>query len=210
MTTAEAEGRAPDGRPWVGPFDRAGWRAWLIANHEAANGVYLASWKRATGRASVSYVEAVEEALCVGWVDSTQRQLDDERSILWFAPRNPRSGWARTNKERVGRLQAQGLMLPAGIAAVEEAKRRGTWTLLDDVEALLVPDDLAAALDARPPARSNFGAFPPSARRALLEWIVQAKRPETRAKRIAETADKAARNERANEWVPPERRPETT
>ena len=207
MAKAVTAGLAPDGRPWVGPFDRAGWRAWLIANHETATGVYLASWKRATGRESVSYVEAVEEALCVGWVDSTQRQLDNERSILWFAPRNPRSGWARTNKERVERLLAAGLMLPAGIAAVEEAKRRGTWTMLDDVEALRVPDDLATALDARPPARANFDAFPPSARRALLEWIVQAKRPETRAKRLAEIADKASRNERANEWIPPERRP---
>lgn len=207
MAGEVSEGVAPDGRPWVGPFDRAAWRAWLIAHHATSRGVYLAAWKRTTGRQSVPYVEAVEEALCVGWIDSTQRQLDDERTIQWYGPRQPDSGWARTNKERVERLLAAGLMLPAGIAAVEEAKRRGTWTMLDDVEALVVPEDLAAALDAQPPARANFDAFPPSARRMLLYWVVQAKRPETRTRRIAEIAEKAAVNERANEWVPPERRP---
>jgi uncharacterized protein YdeI (YjbR/CyaY-like superfamily) len=181
----------------VGPFDRAGWRAWLIANHGTSNGVYLASWRRGSGRSSVPYEEAVEEALCVGWIDSTGRNLDAERSIQWFSPRRARSAWARSNKERVARLTAAGLMQPAGLAAIDEAKRTGMWTLLDDVEDLIVPDDLAAALDAAPPARANWDAFPPSARRTMLQWVVEARRPETRAKRIADIADKAARNERA-------------
>jgi uncharacterized protein YdeI (YjbR/CyaY-like superfamily) len=193
------EATAPDGRPMVGPFDRAGWRAWLIASHASSNGVHLVSWRRGSGRTSVSYEEAVEEALCVGWIDSTGRTLDAERSLQWYAPRRSRSGWARSNKERIERLSAAGLMLPAGLAVVEEAKRIGTWSMLDDVEKLVVPDDLGSALAAAPPARANWDAFPPSARRALLEWVVQAKRPETRAKRIAELAAKAARNERANQ-----------
>jgi uncharacterized protein YdeI (YjbR/CyaY-like superfamily) len=188
---------AADGRPMVGPFDRAGWRAWLIANHDTTNGVYLISWRRGSGRTSVSYEDAVEEALCVGWVDSSGRNIDEDRSIQWFARRRPRSVWARSNKERVARLTAAGQMLPAGLAVVEEAKRTGMWTLLDDVEDLVVPDDLAVALDAVPSARANWEAFPPSARRAMLQWIVEARRPETRAKRVAEIADKAARNERA-------------
>jgi uncharacterized protein YdeI (YjbR/CyaY-like superfamily) len=188
---------APDGRQMVGPFDRAGWRAWLIANHGTVNGVYLVSWRRAIGRTSVPYEEAVEEALCVGWVDSTGRTLDDERSIQWFSPRRPRSGWARSNKERVARLIAADLMLPAGLAAIEEAKRSGSWTMLDDVEDLVVPDDLAAALAPTPEARANWDAFSKSARRAMLEWIAQARRPETRAKRIAAIAEAAARNARA-------------
>ena len=205
--SAEApEGVAPDGKPWVGPFDRAGWRAWLIEHHGSSSGVYLMSWRRVTGRASVGYEPAVEEALCVGWIDSTGRRLDDERSIQWFGPRRPGSGWARTNKARVERLSAEGLMLPAGIAAVEEAKRRGTWTMLDEVEDLVVPDDLASALAAKPPAREHWDAFSKSARRMLLEWIRQAKRPETRAKRIEETATLAARNEKANQWVPRDQR----
>jgi uncharacterized protein YdeI (YjbR/CyaY-like superfamily) len=187
----------------VGPFDRAAWRDWLITNHERMSGVYLVSWRRGSGRTSVPYEDAVEEALCVGWVDSTGRNLDGERSMQWFSRRRPRSVWARSNKERVARLTAAGQMLPAGIAVVEEAKRSGMWTLLDDVEDLIVPDDLATALDALPPARSNWEAFPPSARRAMLQWVVEARRPETRAKRIAEIADKAMHNQRA--YPPPSR-----
>jgi uncharacterized protein YdeI (YjbR/CyaY-like superfamily) len=191
------EALAPDGKPMIGPFDRTGWREWLISNHESSKGVYLVSWRRATGRSSVPYEEAVEEALCVGWVDATGRTLDEERALQWFAPRRARSGWARSNKERVARLEAQGLMLPAGLAAIEEAKRNGSWTLLDDVENLVVPDDLAAALAATPSARGTWDAFPPSARRTMLGWVVQARRPETRTDRIARIADAAARGERA-------------
>lgn len=194
---------APDGRPMIGPFDRAAWRDWLVANHATSNGVYLVSWRRATGRQSVAYEDAVEEALCVGWIDSTGRVLDDERSIQWFSPRRARSAWARSNKLRVERLMAAGLMLPAGLAAIEEAKRIGMWTLLDDVEDLVVPDDLATALASAPPARENWDAFPPSARRAMLGWVAGAGRPETRAKRIALIAERAARNERA--FPPPGR-----
>jgi uncharacterized protein YdeI (YjbR/CyaY-like superfamily) len=181
----------------VGPFDRAGWRAWLIGNHATSNGVYLTSWRRRSGKTSVSYEEAVEEALCVGWIDSTGRNLDDQRSIQWFSPRRARSAWARSNKQRVDRLMAAGLMLPVGLAVIDEAKRTGMWTLLDDVEDLIVPDDLASALDGSPPARANWDAFPPSARRTMLGWIVQAGRPETRAKRIAAIAERASRGERA-------------
>lgn len=200
------EGLRPDGKPWVHPLSRAAWRAWLVANHESSSGVLLVAWRRPTGRPSMSYGDAVEEALCVGWVDSTAGRLDDERSTLWFTKRRPRSGWSRPNKERVERLIAAGLMLPAGLAAIEEAKRRGTWSLLDDVEDLVVPDDLAAALAAVPPGRANWDAFSRSARRGILEWIVQAKRPETRARRVQETATLAVRNEKANQWEPPDRR----
>jgi uncharacterized protein YdeI (YjbR/CyaY-like superfamily) len=181
----------------AGPFDRPEWREWLIAHHPASRGVYLVSWRRGSGRTSVSYEEAVEEALCVGWVDSSGRNLDEERSIQWFAPRRARSVWARSNKERVARLTAAGLMLPAGMSAVEDAKRSGMWTLLDDVEKLIVPDDLAGALEIRPLARKHWDAFPPSARRAMLQWVVEARRPETRAGRIERIAEKAERNERA-------------
>ena len=131
-----------------------------------------------------------------------RRPLDDERGLQWFSPRRSRSGWARSNKERVERLIAAGQMLPAGLAAIEEAKRNGTWTLLDDVENLVVPDDLAAALAAQPEAREQWDAFSRSPRRAILEWITQAKRPETRARRIAEAAEHAARGERPPQFRP--------
>lgn len=197
-----AEDTAPDGRPMVGPFDRAGWRAWLIANHAISSGVHLVSWRKGSGRTNVPYADAVEEALCVGWIDAVAGRLDDDRGLQWFAPRRSKSGWARSNKERVERLIAAGQMLPAGLAAIEEAKRNGTWTMLDDVENLVVPDDLAVALDAHPAARAYWDALSRSPKRALLEWIAQAKRPETRVKRIAETVENAARNERPPQFRP--------
>jgi len=190
---------APDGRPMAGPFDRPGWRAWLIANHATSTGVHLVSWRRASGRTSVRYEEAVEEALCVGWIDSVAGRLDEQRSLQWFSPRRSTSGWARTNKARVERLITAGLMLPAGLDAIDEAKRNGSWTRLDDVENLVVPDDLAAALATNPSARQRWDAFSRSRRRAILEWISQAKRPETRARRIAEAAESAAQDD-----VPPQ------
>jgi uncharacterized protein YdeI (YjbR/CyaY-like superfamily) len=158
--------------------------------------VYL---KPSSGRATFDYEAAVEEALCFGWVDSRGGRVDDERTKLYFAPRNPRSGWVRPNKERVERLIAQGRMAPAGLAAIERAKANGSWILLDSVERLQVPDDLAQALEANPPARANWDAFPPSARKMMLASLVQARRPETRARKIDEIAVSAQRNERANE-----------
>lgn len=184
----------------VHPLTRADWRAWLAANHTRPDGVWLVTFKKATGRPRVEYGDAVEEALCFGWVDSKPGKLDADRSLLWFAPRKPGSGWSKPNKDRVERLTAAGLMTPAGLAKVDAAKRDGTWAMLDAVEALEIPPDLAAALAAAPPAADHFAAFPRSAKRGILEWIVQAKRPETRAKRVAETARLAATNERANQW----------
>jgi uncharacterized protein YdeI (YjbR/CyaY-like superfamily) len=178
------------------------WAAWLAANHATATGAWLVTWKAATGRPRPSYDEAVTEALRFGWVDSVARGLDDERTMLRYSPRKPRSGWSRPNKERIARLEAQGRMEPAGRAVLDQAKADGSWTLLDEVEDLVVPDDLADALAAHPGARERWDAFPRSARRGILEWIVQARRPETRAKRITDTAEKAARGERANQWTP--------
>ncbi len=182
---------------------RSAWRAWLDAHHRDATGVWAVTWRRSTGRPAPSYDELVEEALCVGWVDSVARKLDDEQTMLRFSPRRPGSGWARPNKQRIERLLVDGRMRPAGIAAVERAKADGTWSMLDEVENLVVPDDLAAALAARPPAAATFEGFPRSVRRGILEWIVQAKRPQTRERRVRETAELAHRGERANQWRPP-------
>jgi len=184
----------------IHPPTLADWRDWLATNHTRAEGVWLITWKKSAGKPTISYEESVEEALCFGWVDSKGNKLDDERTMLWFAPRKAGSGWSRPNKARVERLIAQGRMTPAGLAKIEVAKADGSWALLDAVENLEVPDDLAAEFDNYPAARANFDAFPRSARRGILEWIVQARRPETRAKRIAETARLAQENVRANQW----------
>jgi uncharacterized protein YdeI (YjbR/CyaY-like superfamily) len=184
----------------VHPLSRAEWRQWLAANHTRTEGIWLISYKKATGKPAVTYDESVEEALCFGWIDSKGNKLDDERSMLWFAPRKPRTGWSKPNKERVERLIQAGLMTPAGLAKIENAKADGSWSALDGVEALEIPPDLAAALAANPAAEQNFTAFPRSAKRGILEWIQNAKRPETRANRIAETVRLAAENIRANQW----------
>ncbi|HUQ42819.1 MAG TPA: YdeI/OmpD-associated family protein [Candidatus Limnocylindria bacterium] len=190
-----------DDAPLVHAEDRASWRTWLEANHATAAGAWLVSWRRGEGP-RVEYEEAVEEALCFGWIDSQGSNIDERRSKQYYAPRKSNSGWAATNKARIERLSAAGLMAPAGLTAIERAKANGSWTLLDAVEAGIVPEDLAHALAEHSPATANFEAFPKSARRALLAWIAQAKRPETRAARILETAVRAARNERATDKRP--------
>jgi uncharacterized protein YdeI (YjbR/CyaY-like superfamily) len=176
--------------------DRATWRAWLEANHATSSGAWLVTWRRRSGRVGLDYEAAIEEALCFGWVDSTAGRVDDDRGKLYFAPRKPRSGWAATNKARIERLLAEGRMAPAGVAAIERAKANGSWEVLDSAERLVVPADLAAVLEARPPAAANFAGFPPSARKQMLGWVALARRPETRAARIRQIADAAARNER--------------
>jgi len=181
------------------------WTAWLAAHHADRSGVWLVS-ARATGRRAVDYDTAVVEALRYGWIDSVQRVLDEDRSVQWFAPRRERSGWSRSNKLRIERLEREGRLEPAGRAAVEVARANGAWSLYDEVEDLTEPDDLVAAFAEHPGSREQWEGFPPSARRALLAWIVQAKRPATRERRVRETAEKAAVGERANQWVPRDRR----
>ena len=182
------------------PVDRAAWRAWLEANHASSPGVWFVSFKPSTGRQAVDYEAAIQEALCFGWVDSQLRPIDDERAALLYTPRKPGSGWAATNKRRIEQLEAAGLMAPAGAAVIAAAKADGTWTLLDDVEAGIVPDDLAAALDAAEGAWATWDGFPPGVKKGMLGWVVMAKRPETRAKRIAEIASEAAAGRRAGQW----------
>jgi uncharacterized protein YdeI (YjbR/CyaY-like superfamily) len=190
MTTRAEEGER------FHPESRAEWRAWLAGHHDRRDEVWLVLWRQRSGRAGLTYEESVLEALCFGWIDGKSAGLDDERTMLRFSPRKRGSGWARSNKLRVERLLAEGLMTEAGLALVEEAKRDGSWTKLDAVEDLVVPDDLAAALAAQPGARETWDGFSRSVRRAALARIVEAKRPETRAKRVAETARLTARGER--------------
>lgn len=186
----------------VQPRSRRAWRQWLQRHHARPDGVWLISFRKASGKTAFDYGAAVEEALCFGWIDSKPRKLDAERTMLWFAPRKPGSGWSRPNKLRVARLLAEGLITPAGMAKVAAAKRDGSWSALDAVEALAIPPDLQRALDDRAPAAAYFAAFPRSVKRGILEWISNARRAETRQRRIDETACLARRDERANQWRP--------
>jgi uncharacterized protein YdeI (YjbR/CyaY-like superfamily) len=175
-------------------------RNWLAENHSKTESAWLVTWKKADPARHVPYDAVVEELLCFGWVDSLPRKLDDERSMLLISPRKAKSNWSKVNRDRVERLVASGLMQPSGLSLIEEAKARGTWEALDTVEALSVPGDLQTALAAVPDAAANFDAFPKSAKRGILEWILNAKQPATRAKRIEETARLAGENIRANQW----------
>jgi uncharacterized protein YdeI (YjbR/CyaY-like superfamily) len=172
------------------------WREWLAENHAAATGVWLVRWKPSTGRPAPTYEATVEEALCFGWIDSQAGSVDGERNKQYFAPRKAGSGWARPNKERIERLLAAGRMAPAGLAALERARADGSWTLLDAVERLELPDDLAAALDASPPAREHWDTFPRTVRRAALASLVVARREATRTARIAAIVARAERGQR--------------
>lgn len=191
--------------PLVEVVSRAGWRAWLERNADSSAGVWVVTFKKAhvaSGEVHVSAQDLSEECLCFGWIDSKPGKVDELRSALLCTPRKPGSGWSKVNKVRLERLLDEGLVTPQGLSLIDAAKADGSWSRLDDVDALIVPDDLAAALAARPAARANFDAFPPSARRGILEWILNAKRLETRASRVNETAELAQQNIRALQWSP--------
>jgi uncharacterized protein YdeI (YjbR/CyaY-like superfamily) len=186
--------------PRIEVTSRAQLRAWLEAHHASSGSVWLVIWKKQDPERHLPYDAIVEEALCFGWVDSLPRKLDAERSMLLLSRRKPGSAWSAVNKARIARLTEAGKMAPAGLAAVESARADGSWSFLDDVERLEVPPDLADALAHHPEAAKHFAAFPRSVRRGILEWIKQAKRPETRTRRVEETAREAARNRRANQF----------
>lgn len=183
------------------PPSRAAWREWLSEHHEQAAGVWLIFYKKGTGQPTLTYDEAVREALCFGWIDSRPAKIDAERHALKFTPRKPKSGWSKLNKTRLKELEAEGMILPAGQRAIDLAKANGSWSLLDEIENLTMPDELAAALDALPPARANFEAFAVSVKKGILAWVTSAKRPETKAKRIAEVVENAARNRKAGPFL---------
>ncbi|MDR6867060.1 uncharacterized protein YdeI (YjbR/CyaY-like superfamily) [Microbacterium resistens] len=188
-------GALDDGERIAAP-DAAFWRAWLEENHARSAGAWLLRARPGADGVFVDYEDAVRHALCFGWVDGPTRTFDESVGGLWFAPRRASSGWAATNKARVAELEAAGLLAPAGIRVIEAAKANGAWTVLDGPEAGIEPDDLAAALDAVPAARAAWDGFPSSARKLGLTNIAMAKRPETRAKRIAGIVAEAAEGRR--------------
>ena len=162
-------------------------REWLTQNHTSGESVWLVTWKKNSGQPYVSYDEIVDQCLCFGWIDSLPKKLDDKRFMLRISPRNPKSNWSGVNKQRIARLLESNLMQPAGLATVEHAKQSGTWTFLDDVERLEVPEDLQAEFENYPGSGEFFERFPPSSKRGILEWIKSAKTAATCNKRIVET-----------------------
>jgi uncharacterized protein YdeI (YjbR/CyaY-like superfamily) len=177
------------------------WRNWMAKYHEKETSVWLIIFHKKSRQASVYYDEAVEEALCFGWVDSVSNSRNEESSYLYFAKRKPKSNWSKANKDRVEKLTKLGLIMPAGQAMIDLAKQTGTWTALEVVDQLTIPPDMQKLFDKNKTAEKNFLAFPASTRRGILEWILNAKRPETRQKRVEETVTLAVQNIRANQYT---------
>ena len=200
--TGMASALKPD-RPLVHVSTRAGWREWLEREHATSQGVWAVTVKKGALRPGEPYVSAVdlnEECLCFGWIDSRPTRIDDRHTALLCTPRKPGSGWSKVNKDRLEALLTADLVAPAGLDAIERAKADGTWSRLDEIDRLVAPDDLRKALDAYPAARQHWEAFPPSARRGILEWISTAKTEATRSRRVEETARLAQDDVRANQW----------
>lgn len=175
--------------------DRSAWRDWLAENHDDRDSIWLLFHKKSSPDTSIDYESAVLESLCFGWIDSKVQRIDDHTYRQYYSKRKPKGNWNGLNKRRVARLRNDGLMTEAGEAAIAEAKANGAWEFLDDVEAMVVPADFAAALADLPNAAKNFDAMSNTKKQAVLYWIKEAKRDATRAKRIAAAADAAARNE---------------
>jgi len=183
--------------PSYHPTSRAEWRKWLAANHAISKGIWLILVKKGARLAGIMYSDAVEEALCFGWIDSRPGTLDTERYKLYFSPRKSRSVWSKLNKQRIRKLVKEGLMTSAGLAKIEAARKDGSWNKLDTIDRLVMPADLLEQLSANEEAKRNFEGFSTSSKKIILFWIASAKRDETRQKRIEETIRLAAQNIKA-------------
>lgn len=174
---------------------REEWHRWLEAHHATSPGVWLERSKKGSRQRRISYEDALEEALAFGWIDGRAHRIDEELYKIMFTPRRPGSQWSARNKRRVEALTERGVMAPAGMAKVEAAKRDGSWSAHDEVEQGIVPPDLAEALEERG-AADAFGRLSASRRKQFLRWISDAKRPETRTKRIQGTISLAREEDR--------------
>jgi uncharacterized protein YdeI (YjbR/CyaY-like superfamily) len=174
------------------PISRQDWRKWLKENHSLKQSVWLVYHKKKMDRPTITYHEAVEEALCFGWIDSTRTSLGDDKFMQFFCKRKPKSVWSRINKEKIQQLIGEGLMTQAGYQSIETAKQNGSWTILDGVENLKIPEDLADGFENNPGSMDYFTSLSKSVRKSILQWLVLAKRSETRQKRINEIATLAA------------------
>jgi len=174
------------------PASRQDWRQWLKENHSSKQSVLLIYYKKKTNIPTIIYSEAVDEALCFGWIDSTRTSLGDDQFMQFFCKRKPKSVWSKINKEKVQRLIDEGLMTAAGYECIETAKQNGSWAILDDVEELRIPKDLANGFKSKPGSKDYFMSLSRSVRKSILQWLVLAKRPETRQKRINEIAELAS------------------
>ena len=179
------------------PVDRKAWRKWLEKNHATRVSVWVIFTKKTKdGVRGLYWSDAVDEALCFGWIDSRARPLDEERYMQFFSRRKPKSVWSKINKDKIERLMADGLMSEAGMQSIEIAKANGSWTSLDEVENMIIPKDLEKAFRKVKGSKAYFEGMGKSIRKAILQWIAMAKLPETRQRRITEVVESAGKGER--------------
>lgn len=175
------------------PTDQEDWRQWLASNHKKKEAVWLIFYKKKSANFNLSWSDSVDEALCFGWIDSVKKPIDSEKYKQYFSKRKANTTWSRINKDKVIVLNSENLMQEAGHKAIEMAKQNGSWSILDEVEALVIPEDLKKAFEERAGAFEYYESLSKSAKKILLSWIVLAKRAETRQKRIIEIAENASR-----------------
>ena len=184
------------------PENRQAWREWLVENHQTAKNIWLLFYKKGCEKPSITWTEAVEEALCFGWIDSKKNTIDDISYKQFFCPRKPNSTWSKINKEKVAEFTKAGLMTPAGLATIKTAKKNGSWTILDSVEALIIPKDLELAFAQHHNSKDFFLSLSKSVKKGVLYFVISAKQKATREKRVAEVAECAA-----NQQLPKSLRP---
>lgn len=182
------------------PECREDWRQWLEKHHRTEQSVWLLMYKKEAGKPTMVWSDAVDEALCFGWIDSTRKSFGDNAFIQFFTRRKPGSNWSKINKDKVEKLMAAGLMTKAGLACIEIAKQNGSWTRLDTVEEGIIPKDLIKAFRLHPGSKDYFLGLSKSMRKMILHWVEMARRPETRQKRVDEIAELAAQGKKPKQF----------
>jgi len=182
------------------PTNREEWRLWLKTNHSSLKSVWVIFYKKNSKSSTISWSEAVDEALCFGWIDSVKKSIDSEKYIQLFSQRKPQSTWSKINKNKIKQLIENGLMTQAGFKSIEVAKQNGCWTILDKVEDLIIPNDLEEAFKKQEGSKDYFNKLSNSTKKAMLQWLVLAKRAETRKKRIAEISELAGKSQKPNQF----------
>ena len=182
------------------PRSRQEWRNWLQDNHDKKQSVWLIYYKKKSKVSTIIYSDAVDEALCFGWIDSKSKPIDEHKFMQFFSKRKEKSVWSRVNKEKIERLTKEGLMTNAGYEIIEKAKQNGSWNILDEAEALHIPEDLEGEFDKRPNAKLYFLSLSRSDKRNILQWLILAKRQETRGKRIVEIVELADKNQKPKQF----------
>ncbi|MFD1552672.1 hypothetical protein DNU06_09100 [Putridiphycobacter roseus] len=183
------------------PKSQAEWREWLVENHHSSQSVWLVYYRTSAKTPSLTWSEAVDEALCFGWIDSTKKTIDKERYMQYFSKRKPKSAWSKVNKDKVDELVKNKLMKKAGMDCILKAKENGAWVSMDDVENLIVPQALSDALNKMEGAMAFFESLSKSNKKILLHWVIVAKRQETKEKRITEIVIAAGEGEKPKQFI---------